>query len=193
MIKVAVTGGIGSGKTIVCKVFETLGVPVFYADIEAKRIMSENPIVKENLIALFGTDIYLPNGDIHRIKLADIIFNNEIALRKINDIIHPIVKNEFIKWSDNQSYHYVIQEAALIFESKMENLFDKIITVYAPEQIKIDRVMKRDNVSMKNVLERMSKQLDDDYKISKSDFLILNDDSEMIIPQIIKIHNNILL
>lgn len=193
MIKVAVTGGIGSGKTIVCKVFELLGVPVFYADFEAKRVMSQNPEVKENLISHFGSDIYLPNGDIHRKKLSDIIFNDEIALQKVNNIVHPAVRYEFEKWSENQSYHYVIQEAALIFESKMENMFDKIITVYAPEEIKVARVMKRDNVSSKNIMERMRNQLSDDYKVTKSDFSILNDDSQMIIPQIIKIHNYLLL
>lgn len=192
MLKVAVTGGIGSGKSIVCRIFSNLGIPVFNADSEANRLMKKDPDVKNNIISAFGNEVYLPNGDIHRKKLADLIFNDNIALLKINGIVHPAVRNSFYKWSEKQTTRYVIQEAAIVFESGAFELFDNIITVYAPEELRIKRVMERDNVSREKVIERMNNQLSDDYKISKSDFVIVNNDIEMLIPQVLKIHNNLI-
>lgn len=192
MIKVAVTGGIGSGKSIVCRLFSALGIPVFYADSEANRLMKEDPDVKNNIISTFGNEVYLSNGDIHRKKLADLIFNDNIALMKINEIVHPAVRNSFSQWTEKQTTKYVIQEAAIVFESGASELFDKIITVYAPDELRIKRVMERDQVSREKVIERMNNQLSDEFKISKSDFVIVNNDIEMIIPQVLKIHNNLI-
>jgi len=146
MICVAITGGIGSGKSVVCKIFEKLSIPVFNADFEAKKLMNSSTEIRNKLIDLFGSDIYQSNGDIHRKKMADLIFNNNFALQKVNEIVHPEVRKRFGEWAKEQNSPYVIQEAAIIFESGQFHSFDKIITVTAPSELKIERVMKRDHV-----------------------------------------------
>ena len=191
MIKVGLTGGIGSGKTYISKIFEKLGVPVFSADNVAKKIVNTDYQIKKELIKNFGSDIYLENGSIHRKKLANIIFQNDIALQKINSIIHPVVRSEFDKWAKQQTSNYVIQEAAILFENNQNYLFDKMITVTAPMQTKIARVMVRDKISANMVKQRMKKQLEDEIKIAKSDYIIINNGIEMIIPQIVRIHNKL--
>lgn len=192
MLKVAVTGGIGSGKSIVCKVFRNLGIPIFNADSVAKELMNNNMEIRRQFIEWFGQDIYQENGDIHRKKLAEIIFNDNIALQKVNETIHPAVFNEFIQWAKVQTSPYVMQEAAIIFENGHTDRFDKIITVTAPVEVKISRCMKRDKVSRELVEDRMKNQLPDEYKINRSDFVIVNDDSKMILPQILNIHNTLI-
>jgi dephospho-CoA kinase len=192
MIKVVITGGIGSGKSTVCKVFEKLGIPVFNADAVAKSITNNNKYAKSKLIDLFGNSIYHSNGVIHRKKLADIIFNNNIALQKVNKIIHPLVFEEFENWSLKQTTPYVVQESAIVFENKNTLRFDKIITVTSPVEIRIERCMKRDSISREQIEERMKNQLSDDEKIALSDFVIVNDNTEMILPQILNIHNKLI-
>jgi len=192
MIKVAVTGGIGSGKSVVCKIFEKIGIPVFNADFEAKKLINTSRTIHDKLVSLFGAAIYQSNGDIHRKKMADLIFNDNFALQKVNEIVHPEVRKRFIEWGKEQNSPYIIQEAAIIFESKQTQSFDKIITVTAPLELKIERVIKRDQVSKEEVYKRMQSQLPDEIKIAKSDFVIMNDEIEMIIPQIIEIHNKLI-
>lgn len=192
MIKVAVTGGIGSGKSIVCLVFEKLGIPVFHADSVAKQLMNEDNTVREKLIELFGADIYQKNEGIHRKKLAEIIFNNQIALQQVNAVVHPVVFTEFKNWAEKQKAPYVVQEAAIIFENNHQDRFDKIITVTAPTELKIERCMKRDSISRELVIERMKNQLPDEYKMERSDYVIMNDDKEMVLPQILNIHNKLI-
>lgn len=192
MIKVAVTGGIGSGKSVVCKIFEKIGIPVFNADFEAKKLINTSRTIHDKLVSLFGAAIYQSNGDIHRKKMADLIFNDNFALQKVNEIVHPEVRKRFIEWGKEQNSPYIIQEAAIIFESKQTQSFDKIITVTAPLELKIERVIKRDQVSKEEVYKRMQSQLPDEIKIAKSDFVIMNDEVEMIIPQIIEIHKNLI-
>lgn len=191
MIKVGLTGGIGSGKSYVGEIYKKLNIPVFSADDAAKEIINSNDQIKKKIINYFGKDIYLENGVIHRKKLANIIFNNDIALQKINSIIHPEVRKAFNYWAKQQSSKYVIQESAILFESKQHVFFDKVITVTAPLQIKIDRVTKRDNISVELVKQRINKQLDDNIKMGKSDFIINNDGKNMILPLIIEIHNKL--
>jgi dephospho-CoA kinase len=191
MIKVAVTGGIGSGKTLVCSVFEILGIPVFYADQSAKELMNSNPYVKEKIISNFGKNIFDKNGQLIRDKLAEIIFNNKILLLKINEIVHPVVREEFNKWMQGQESVYVIEESAIVFETGQNTFFDKIISVVAPLELRIDRIMKRDNISREKVLERLKNQYTDENKMKNSDFIITNDKKEMIVPQIIKIHEKL--
>lgn len=191
MIKVGLTGGIGSGKSFVSQIFKKLGVPVFSADDIAKEIINNNLPIKKQLIEYFGKDIYLKNGAIHRKKLANIIFNNEIALHKINSLIHPAVRIEFNKWAEKQSSSYVIQEAAILFETNQHVFFDKIITVTAPIQIKIERIIKRDNSSQELVLQRMKNQMDDEIIIEKSDYVIYNNGNNLILPQIVSIHEKL--
>lgn len=192
MIKIAVTGGIGSGKSIVCKVFEMLGIPVFYADSEAKMLMDGNDELRSQIILLFGEDIYQQNGAIHRKKLASIIFNDKIALLKLNELVHPAVFNEFLSWSKTKDTKYVIQEAAVIFENGHAHRFDKIITVTAPIELKIDRCMKRDNINRELVIERMKNQMPDEEKAKRSDYVIVNDDAQLVLPQILKIHQSLI-
>lgn len=191
MMKVAVTGGIGSGKSVVCSVFNKMGIPVFNADFEAKQIVNYNETIKQKLIALFGADIYQQNGTIHRKKLADIIFNDKIALQNVNAIIHPAVYKAFQNWANIQKAPFVIQEAAIVFENGHTDRFDKIITVAAPIELKVERCIKRDGISKELVLERMKNQLPDDYKIEHSDFVVVNDNKQMILPQIIEIYNKL--
>jgi dephospho-CoA kinase len=192
MIKVAVTGGIGSGKSVICEVFEKIGIPVFNADRSAKEIMDSDNTIKEKLISYFGANIYDRDEKLCRGKFADIIFRDKISLLKVNEIIHPAVRMEFEVWAEKQNAPYVIEEAAIVFESGQEHLFDKIISVSAPTELRIERVMKRDKISRDKVLERMNNQRNDESRNEKSDFIIVNDDKEMILPQIININSKLI-
>ena len=191
MIKVGITGGIGSGKSVVCSVFDKLGIPVFSADNAAIALMEKNQLVKTRLIALLGNDIYLKNGALDRKKMAGIIFNDQIVLRKVNEIVHPAVRNEFNSWAEKQTSVYVVQEAAILFESGQTGFFDKIVLVIAPLEMRIERVMQRDNTTRDKVLERMKNQWPDTKKIEQSDFVVLNDNSAMVLPQILEIHQKL--
>ena len=154
-LKVGITGGIGSGKSTVCKVFSLLGVPVFEADHEAKQLMDSDDRIRKGLIDLFGKSVYTENGRVDRKKLASIIFNDDIQLQKVNELVHPIVRSEFIKWSENQSVPYIVHEAAILFESGFYKLMDFTILVSAPEAERIARVTKRDGNLPEQVRNRM--------------------------------------
>lgn len=192
MLKVGLTGGIGSGKTIVCQVFEHLGIPVFYADVEAKRIINMDMEVIHALKGEFGEGIYLSGKEINRKKLASIIFDNEEALKKVNAIIHPKVHEYFNNWCKKQNAPYVIEEAAILFESKANEHMDITINVHADDLIRINRVIERDQTTKDLVKERMKNQLTDERRINLADYTIYNDGKKVILPQIIEIHNQIL-
>jgi dephospho-CoA kinase len=192
MIKVAVTGGIGGGKSLVCTVFEKLGIPVFYADRSAKELMDSDKNIKDELISYFGTEIFDENNKLQRGKLADIIFKNKTALLKVNGIVHPVVRKEFDEWAKIQTTPYVIEEAAIVFESGHAQFFDKIISVTAPLELKIERVMRRDCITREKVLDRLKNQDSDEKKNERADFIIVNDDKKLILPQIINIHNKLI-
>ena len=185
-IKVGVTGGIGSGKSTVCKIFRLLGVPVFEADKVAKELINSNSKIKRELINLFGEDIYMANGLVNRKKLADIIFNDDIQLAKINELVHPIVREEFLKWEKLQKTKYVIHEAAILFESGFYKIMDFTILVSTNKNERVKRVMKRDNIPEELVLERMEKQWSDEEKRKLATVEIKNNDENLIIPQIVK-------
>lgn len=187
MIKLGITGGIGSGKSTACKVFSALGIPVFEADSEAKKIINTNPEVRRQLIQLFGTEVYLEDRTVNRKYLADIVFNNRSLLSELNKIVHPAVRLTFIEWSKIQDSPYVIHEAAILFESGFHRIMDKTIVVVADENQRISRVLKRDDVSMELVRQRMQHQWSDEEKIKLADFVIRNNDDELIVPQIIEI------
>ncbi len=188
MLKIAITGNMGSGKSSVCKVFETLGAPVFYADKEAKNIYYQEQI-KSILKKKFGPHIYLSNGDLNTKNLASIIFRDEKALKFINNLIHPRVYDLFNQWVLQKiNAKYCIQESALTFETGNYKLFDKTILVYAPDEMLKDRIIKRDNYTQKQAEERLSKQMSQKEKKKMANFLITNDNSRLIIPQIIKLH-----
>ena len=192
-IKVGITGGIGSGKSIVCKVFKLLGAPVFEADQVAKNLMNSNQEIIDHLIQLYGKEIYTDNDGLNRKKLAEIIFNNDIERERVNKIVHPWVRTEFEKWSQIQKALYVIHEAAILFESGFYKMMDFTILVTAPEEIRIKRVMKRDEVDTKIVKERIAKQWPDSEKRKLASFELQNDNSGLIIPQIIEIDKNLRL
>lgn len=192
MLKVGITGGIGSGKTTVCKVFETLGVPVYYADLEAKKIQEEDAEVKGAILKEFGENILNASGSIDRAKLAAIVFNDKDKLQKLNNIVHPAVANHFNNWlTANKTSKYTLQEAAILFESGVYKRVDKIISVIAPVDIRILRTAKRDSISEELVQQRMKNQISDEEKIKRSDFIIYNDEQQLLIPQVIRIHEQL--
>jgi len=189
MLKIGITGGIGSGKSTICKVFETLNIPIYYADIAAAVITNKNNEVKSQLIAKFGDEIY-SYGMLDRKKLARLIFNNSEALAFVNSVIHPAVKKDYENWLEiNKSALYTLKEAAILFESGANTQVDKIISVYAPQEIKIQRVMKREQITYEEVLRRISSQMPDEEKMRQSHFVIYNDVTQLVIPQVLKIHN----
>ncbi len=190
MIIVGLTGGIGSGKTIVCKVFEKLNIPIYSADIEAKKLMNSNFEIKSKLISEFGKNVYR-NNSLNKKFLANIIFNNKKKLHFVNSVVHPIVKKHIKNWVSMQTSNYVIIENAILFESGFDKIANKIITVTAPEELKIQRVIKRDDSTYEEVKSRINNQMPDEYKIKKSDFVIKNDNEQLILPQILKIHKEI--
>ncbi len=188
---VGLTGGIGSGKSTVAKMFEALKVPVYYADDEAKQLMVTSEKVKSELINKFGEKTY-KEGALNRAYLADIVFSDKEALANINRIVHPEVYRHFRLWVNRQEYPYVIQENAIIFEQQNENRFDIIILVTAPKNDRIDRILKRDNATLTKVNDRMNNQLPDEIKIPKSDFVINNVDLHQTEQKVLKIHQVLL-
>lgn len=190
-VKVGITGGIGSGKTLVCKIFEYLGVPVFYADDEAKRIMVEDKDVKARLISLLCKPAYR-GPDLDTAYIASKIFRDENLLKKMNAIVHPAVHEAFIDWANRQGdVPYVIEEAALIFESGAADRLDAIVEVYASEDTRIRRVCERDGVDETMVRNRMQHQMDEEEKRTLADHVILNDENDLLLPQIVELHNTL--
>ncbi|NQU54929.1 MAG: dephospho-CoA kinase [Bacteroidetes bacterium] len=188
---IGITGGIGSGKSTVCQVFKLLGIPVFEADAVAKKLIHSNSVIKTGLIDLFGEDIFAPNEQLNRKKLANIIFNDAIQLKKVNELVHPVVREEFKNWLKLQESAYVIHEAAILFESGFYKMMDFTIFVSAPENQRIEWVMQRDGASENKVKERMEKQWTDKQKRKLASVEIKNNSRDLIIPQIIKIDNQL--
>jgi dephospho-CoA kinase len=182
MIKVGITGGIGSGKSIICRLFEMQGIPVYNADEEAKKLMYEEE-VKNELTNVFG-NIYNSSGELERQLLAEKVFNNPEELKKLNNIVHPHVIRHYQKWEASQSASFLLRESAILFESGTNRGLDKVITVTAPVAIRIQRAVLRDNRSEEQVKAIISRQLSDEEKISKSDYVIVNDDKTAVIPQV---------
>ena len=188
MIRIGITGGIGSGKSTVCKVFELLRIPVYYADDEGKKIL-DSPEVKERIIKIFGDVVLAKDKTVDRKKMADLVFNNKENLEKLNSIIHPAVGAHFEEWLETYKDHaYVIKEAAILFESGAYKQVDKVITVTAPIELKIKRAMHRNKITREEVEKRMQNQLSDEEKIKRSQYSIINDEEQLIIPQILEIH-----
>lgn len=191
MLKVGLTGGIGSGKSTVAKVFEVLGIPVYYADDAAKRLMNQDDDVKRTIQKQFGDAVYT-NDVLNKKQLADIVFNNPEKLQQLNKIIHPATIKDAERWMQNQTAPYAIKEAALIFESGAQEHLDYVIGVTAPAPLRIQRTMHRDNVTREEVLARMDKQLDESVKMKLCDFILVNDEQEMLLPQVLHLHNKLL-
>ncbi len=191
ILKVGITGGIGSGKSTVAKVFEVLGIPVYYADDAAKRLMNEDEIVKAQLQKQFGPETFAA-GKLNRQYLSSLVFNDEEKLALLNSIVHPATLRDAEQWMQRQKTPYAIKEAALIFESGAQEQLDYVIGVYAPVAVRIQRVMKRDNVTREAVIARMEKQIDEEIKMRLCDYVITNDEQDLVIPQVIKIHETLL-
>lgn len=193
MLKIGITGGIGSGKTTACKVFQLLGVPVYYADEEAKKLLDENPEVKTSIINTFGIEVKDDKGLIDRKKLAALVFNNKANLEKLNNIVHPAVAKHFELWlTNNRGAKYILKEAAILFESGAYKMCDKVITVVAPLELKIARAMQRDKTDRATIEQRIKNQLGDEEKIKRSQFIIQNDELQLLIPQVIAIHQQLM-
>lgn len=191
MLKVGLTGNIGSGKSLVSEMFSIYGVPVYKADQQSKKFLNE-PSVKEKIISLFSDKVMTGSGEIDREALANLVFSDGEALAALNSILHPLVIDDFTSWCEAYTGRpYIIQEAAIIFESGVAALFDKIIHVSCPKAIAIERVMQRDGMDREQVLQRMRFQMEDEEKAELADFVILNDGSEMIIPQVLLIHDRL--
>ena len=185
---IGLTGGIGSGKSTVASFFSELGVPVYIADSEAKKIMDYPETIRE-VQTIFDENVVGENGKLDRKKIASFVFNNPEKLKQLNAVIHPKVNKDFRNWLEkHQDHTYIIKEVAIIFETQSEKQFDKIILVTAPEKLRIERVMKRDNISEDEILERIKNQLPDEEKISKSDFIITNTDLKSAKKEVKKLH-----
>ncbi len=193
MLKIGITGGIGSGKSTVAKVFEQLGVPIYNADYWAKEIMNTEPLVKKRLAEIFGNNIYDCEGKADRKKIAEIVFNDKSKLNELNSVIHPAVWLHGENWlKQHTAKPYILKEAAILFESGGNKGLDKVIMISAPKEIRLERVTKRDNVTREEVEARMANQWDDEQKIKLSDFVIVNDGKQLVIPQVMEIHKGII-
>lgn len=187
MLKVGLTGGIGSGKSIVAGIFKVLGIPVFDADSEAKKTMETDELLMKALKQEFGEDTY-KDGKLNRPYLASQVFNDAFKLEKLNAIVHPATIAAAEKWMQQQTTPYVIKEAALLFEAGSAGSLDYIIGVTAPTHIRIQRVMERDGYTREEVKARMSRQIDDKIKMKLCDFVLVNDEQRLLVPQVLKLH-----
>jgi len=192
-LKIGLTGGIGSGKTTVSRLFKSMGIPIYYADDAAKWLMQNDQTLINAIKKAFGATIYDNNNNLNRQSLANIVFNDKKALKHLESLVHPAVHQHGENWVAKQNHApYVIKEAALTFESGSYKHLDKVITVFAPKKLRLQRVMQRDNVNASQVEARMQKQLPDHEKVSRADFVIYNDGTHLLIPQVQAIHHKLL-
>lgn len=191
MLRLGITGGIGSGKTTAAKIFEVLGIPVYYADDAAKRLMNENEELKHKIQQQFGNDIY-KEGKLDRKKMAEIVFSSPEKLASLNALVHPATLKDAERWMQKQNSSYTLKEAALIFESGAHEHLDYVIGVTAPAEESIQRTMKRDGVTRQEVIARMDKQLDEATKMKRCDFVLNNADQEMLLPQVLALNEKLI-
>ncbi len=190
-LRIGLTGGIGSGKSTVAKILEVLGIPVYYADDAAKELMNTDNDLQQQIIKNFGEEAY-KNGQLDRRYIASIVFNNPEKLELLNSLVHPATIRAAEQWMKQQTTHYAVKEAALIFESGSQNELDYVIGVYAPQTLRIHRTMQRDNITREEVLARMRRQIDEEIKMRLCDFVVINDDQQMLIPQVLELHKKLL-
>lgn len=183
MIKIGITGGIGSGKSVVASLLELSGIPVYIADTESKRLTASSPVIREKLIALFGESLYTAEG-LDKKQLASLIFGNPERLKQVNAIIHPEVNRHFLAWADKQTTPICGIESAILFESGFNRVVDITLMVYAPLEVRIQRALERDAVAREEIVRRINSQLPDEEKKEKSDYVIFNDGKQALLPQI---------
>ena len=191
MLKIGLTGGLGSGKSTVAHIFEVLGIPVYYADAASKRLMNDDEKVKAAVQNAFGKEVY-PDGKLDRKYLSEIVFKDEKKLELLNSIVHPATLLDAAEWLKKQTAHYAIKEAALIFESGSNKALDFVIGIESPLPLRLQRAMKRDNISRESAMARIEKQMNEEKKISLCDFVIINDEQQMVIPQVLELHRKFL-
>jgi len=191
VLKVGLTGGIGSGKSTVAQIFEVLGIPVYYADMAAKKIMNEDEELRSAITNIFGEQAYT-NNILDRKYLSSIVFSDPAKLKQLNALVHPATKKDGEAWMQQQTSPYAIHEAALIFEAKVSDRLDFVIGVSSPIELRIKRAMERDKVSREEVLKRIDQQLDEEVKMSKCDFFLLNDEQQLLIPQVLELHEKLI-
>jgi dephospho-CoA kinase len=191
MLKVGLTGGIGSGKTTVAKIFELLNVPVYYADDAAKRIMNDDESLKSKIKTHFGDQSYL-NGELNRRFIASQVFNDNHKLELLNAMVHPVTMSDALHWFQQQTTPYAIKEAALLFEAGAAEHLDLIIGVFAPRELRIKRTVDRGELNREEVVKRMNRQIDEDIKIKLCDFVLKNDEEQLLIPQVLELHQKLL-
>ncbi len=192
MLKIGLTGGIGSGKTTVAKVLEVLGVPVYYADEAAKELMHSNELLKQQLILHFGRETYFEDGQLNRKHVSSIVFNNKEKLELLNSLVHPATIADAKEWFSKQQSPYVVKEAALLFESGTAEGLDYVIGVTAPAALRMKRVMDRDGVTADEVKRRMANQVDEALKMKLCDFVLHNSEQELLLPQVLALHNELI-
>ena len=192
MLKVGLTGGIGSGKTTIAEVFKQMGVAVYSSDDRAKSIMVNDVALRLEITNTFGTESY-SNNQLNRAYIARKVFSNSVELAKLNAIVHPALKKDFVLWCSNQKGLYILKEAAILFESNAHVGLDKVILVSAAKEIKLTRILNRDSSTREEILLRMDKQWSDEKKRVLSDFEIVNDEDESVINQILEIHKSLSL
>lgn len=191
MFRVGLTGGIGSGKTTVAKIFEVLGIPVYYADDAAKKIMNTDDDLRKAITEKFGAESYI-NDQLNRPYIASVVFNDNEKLELLNSLTHPATIRDANKWMIEQKSPYSIKEAALIFESGSAEHLDYVIGVFTPLPLRIKRIMERDHITKEEVLIRMSRQIDEDIKMRLCDTVIKNDEQHMVTTQVLQLHERLL-
>lgn len=188
-IKIGITGGIGSGKSVVSRLLEVMDTPVYVSDVESKRLTVCDVQIRSKLIALLGEGVYI-DGELNRQLLASYIFGNPKNISVVNNIIHPRVREDFRRWAEvRNSFPLLGMESAILFESGFASEVDAVVMVYAPKEIRIERVMQRDSVSIEQVERRISSQMDDEEKRGKADYVIINDGKSPLIPQVLDVVN----
>ena len=188
MLRIGLTGGIGSGKSTIAKIFESLNVPVYYADDAARRLMQEDAGLVENIQHHFGKEAYA-GGKLNRPFISGIVFNDSEKLNLLNGLVHPATIKDAALWIQRQQAPYIIKEAALLFESDAKDGLDYIIGVYAPKSLRIHRVMKRDGINKDAIEKRMSRQIDENIKMKLCDFIITNNEQQLVVPQVLELHS----
>jgi dephospho-CoA kinase len=193
-LQIGITGGIGAGKSLICRIFHCLGIPVYDADGHAKELMTTDVILVSNIKKEFGELSYNTNGSLNRNYLSKTVFNDDVKLKKLNKLVHPRVGEDYKRWVErNENYHYLIKEAALLFEAGSDKLLDKVVVVHAPEVLRIQRVLSRDpQRSEDQVRAIISNQMSEEEKMERADFIINNDEKELLIPQVVKLHHQFL-
>ena len=188
---IGLTGGIGSGKSTVARIFNMLNVPVYNSDEAGRKITNEDPLVKRSIKNQFGDKLFDHNDNLNREKLSAIVFNDSAALAKLNAIIHPAVAQDFNSWCANQSSPYVIKESAILFEHGLDKLLDGVIVVEAPDDLRIKRVMHRNGITEDAIRQRIQQQLPQEELISRADWVIHNNEEQLLIPQVLAVYSRI--